>query len=41
MSDESYEVANRYIREGALGKVVMAQIDYSAKCTLTTFGPTT
>lgn len=29
MSDESYEVANRYIREGALGKVVMAQIDYS------------
>ncbi len=29
MSDESYEVANRYIKEGALGKVVMAQIDYS------------
>jgi predicted dehydrogenase len=29
MSDESYETANRYIREGALGKVVMAQIDYS------------
>ena len=29
MSDESYEVANRYIREGAIGKVVMAQIDYS------------
>ncbi len=29
MSDESYEVANRCIREGALGKVVMAQIDYS------------
>ena len=29
MSDESYEVANRYIREGTLGKVVMAQIDYS------------
>lgn len=29
MSDESYKVANRYIREGALGKVVMAQIDYS------------
>ncbi len=29
MSDESYEVANRYIREDALGKVVMAQIDYS------------
>lgn len=29
MSDESYEVANRCVREGALGKVVMAQIDYS------------
>jgi predicted dehydrogenase len=29
MSDESYEVANRYIREGVLGKIVMAQIDYS------------
>lgn len=29
MSDESYEVANRYIKEGALGKVVLAQIDYS------------
>lgn len=29
MSDESYEVANRYIQDGALGKVVMAQIDYS------------
>lgn len=29
MSDESYEVANGYIREGALGKIVMAQIDYS------------
>lgn len=29
MSDESYEVANSYIREGTLGKVVMAQIDYS------------
>ncbi len=29
MSDESYETANRYIREGALGKVVLAQIDYS------------
>ena len=29
MSDESYEVANRYIKEGALGKIVMAQIDYS------------
>ncbi len=29
MSDESYEVANRHIQEGALGKIVMAQIDYS------------
>jgi predicted dehydrogenase len=29
MSDESYELANHYIREGVLGKVVMAQIDYS------------
>jgi predicted dehydrogenase len=29
MSDESYEVANRYVKEGALGKIVMAQIDYS------------
>ncbi len=29
MSDESYEVANQYVRKGALGKVVMAQIDYS------------
>ncbi len=29
MSDESYEVASRYIQEGVLGKVVMAQIDYS------------
>ena len=29
MSDESYEVAHKYIKEGALGKVVMAQIDYS------------
>ncbi len=29
MSDESYEVANRYVRDGFLGKVVMAQIDYS------------
>ncbi|MGH9340244.1 MAG: Gfo/Idh/MocA family protein [Acidobacteriota bacterium] len=29
MSDESYEVAEQYIREGALGTVVMAQIDYS------------
>ena len=29
MSDDSYEAANRYIKEGALGKVVLAQIDYS------------
>lgn len=29
MSDDSYETAQRYIKEGALGKVVMAQIDYS------------
>jgi predicted dehydrogenase len=29
MSDDSYEVAQKYIREGALGKVVQAQIDYS------------
>jgi len=28
-SDESYEVANQYIKDGTLGKVVMAQIDYS------------
>ncbi len=29
MSDESYEVANKYLRDGMLGKIVMAQIDYS------------
>jgi predicted dehydrogenase len=29
MSDDSYETAYRYVREGALGKVVVAQIDYS------------
>ncbi|RPI27844.1 MAG: gfo/Idh/MocA family oxidoreductase [Acidobacteria bacterium] len=29
MSDESYEVANQHIKQGTLGKVVMAQIDYS------------
>lgn len=29
MSDDSYEAANRYIKEGALGHVVLAQIDYS------------
>jgi predicted dehydrogenase len=28
-SDDSYITANRYIKEGALGKVVLAQIDYS------------
>jgi predicted dehydrogenase len=29
MSDDSYETANRYIQQGALGPVVLAQIDYS------------
>jgi len=29
MSDDSYEAANRYVKEGVLGKVVLAQIDYS------------
>ncbi|MDA0193592.1 MAG: Gfo/Idh/MocA family oxidoreductase [Bacteroidetes bacterium] len=29
MSDDSYETANKMIGEGALGKVVMAHIDYS------------
>jgi len=29
MSDDSYEAANRYFKDGALGKVVLAQIDYS------------
>jgi predicted dehydrogenase len=29
MSDDSYETANHYIKEGALGSVVLAQIDYS------------
>ncbi len=29
MSDDSYEAANQYVRSGALGKVVVAQIDYS------------
>ncbi len=29
MSDESYETAHQMIQEGALGKVVMAHIDYS------------
>lgn len=29
MSDDSYETAHRYVKDGALGKVVLAQIDYS------------
>ena len=29
MSDDSYETARKYVKEGALGKVVLAQIDYS------------
>jgi predicted dehydrogenase len=29
MSDDSYETAQTYIKEGALGKIVQAQIDYS------------
>ena len=29
MSDDSYETANKYIKAGQLGKVVLAQIDYS------------
>jgi predicted dehydrogenase len=29
MSDDSYETARAYVKEGALGKVVQAQIDYS------------
>jgi predicted dehydrogenase len=29
MSDDSYETAGTYIKEGALGKVVQTQIDYS------------
>ncbi len=29
MSDESYQVANQYIKEGYIGKVLLAQIDYS------------
>ncbi len=29
MSDDSYETANKFVREGVLGKVVVAQIDYS------------
>ena len=29
MSDDSYITANKYVQDGALGQVVMAQIDYS------------
>ncbi len=29
MSDDSYETAHKYVQQGTLGKVVMAQIDYS------------
>ena len=29
MSDDSYETAYRYVRQGVLGKVALAQIDYS------------
>jgi predicted dehydrogenase len=29
MSDDSYETAHNYIKDGTLGKVVLAQIDYS------------
>jgi predicted dehydrogenase len=29
MSDDSYETAHEYIRQGALGNIVIAQIDYS------------
>ena len=29
MSDDSYETAQKYIKQGAIGKVVQAQIDYS------------
>jgi hypothetical protein len=29
MSDDSYETAQKMIKDGALGKVVQAQIDYS------------
>lgn len=29
MSDDSYETAHKYVKEGAIGKVVLAQIDYS------------
>jgi predicted dehydrogenase len=33
MSDESYEIAHQYVKDGALGKVVLAQIDYSRNYT--------
>ncbi len=33
MSDDSYAAANEYIKNGALGDVVMAQIDYSRNYT--------
>jgi predicted dehydrogenase len=29
MSDDSYQTANKYIKDGVLGKIVLAQIDYS------------
>ncbi|MBI4893714.1 MAG: Gfo/Idh/MocA family oxidoreductase [Acidobacteria bacterium] len=29
MCDDSYETANKYVKDGVLGKVVIAQIDYS------------
>jgi predicted dehydrogenase len=29
MSDDSYEAAHQYVQDGTLGKVVLAQIDYS------------
>ena len=29
MSDDSYETAQKFVKDGALGKVVLAQIDYS------------
>src|SRR5438270_3219130 len=29
MSDDSYETARKYVQDGTLGKVVLAQIDYS------------
>ena len=31
MSDESYEVANDYVGQGRLGKVVMAQINFTKR----------